>query len=170
MRNIPNRSKQKGMAMFISLIMLLLMSIIILHGARSSTLEVLLGNNSQNTAQSLMRAEDSVIAGEQVIELNYSGAPAVDFSANKKDGLYLLGEIDVNAIDWSDYPAERVGSGDNYREYVIEYLGPSTATGGSLAIGAGVASDKRYLYRVSGRGESSRGGARVVQTIYATTE
>ncbi len=170
MSNSRSLSKQKGMALFISLIMLLLMSVIILHGARSSTLELLLGNNAQHTAQALMRAEDSVVAGESLIEVNYVGAPTVDFSADQSDGIYIVGEIDVNTVDWVAYVAERIGAGDAFREYIIEYLGPVTATGGSLSVGAGVASDTRYIYRVSGRGASSRGGARVVQTIYATAE
>jgi Tfp pilus assembly protein PilX len=170
MSHTRSLSKQKGMAMFISLVLLLLMSVIILHGARTSTLELLLGNNTQHTAQALMRAEDSAVAGESLIELNYVGAPTVDFSADGNDGLYIVGEIDVNTVDWSDYPAARIGAGDDFREYIIEYLGPATATGGSLSVGAGVASDTRYLYRVSGRGASSRGGARVVQTIFATVE
>ncbi len=170
MRNIGNRTKQRGMAMFVSLTMLLLISLIVLHAARSSTLELLMGNNAQQTAQALMRAEDSAVAGESLIELSYSGAPTVDFSANSSDGLYIVGQIDVQAIDWTGYAAERVGAGNAYREYIIEYLGPVTATGGSLSVGAGVASDTRFLYRVSGRGAASRGGARVVQTIYATAE
>ena len=170
MRNIGNRSKQSGMAMFFSLIMLLLMTVIILHGARSSNLELLLGNNAQHKAEALMRAEDSAVAGEKLIEVNYFGAPTIDFSEDEGDGVYLVGEIILDTVDWTEFAAERVGNGDNYREYIVEYLGPATATGGSLSIGAGVASDTRYIYRVSGRGESSRGGARVVQTIYATAE
>ncbi len=170
MSNIRCPSKQKGMALFISLVMLLLMSVIIVHGARSSTLELLLGNNAQHTAQALMRAEDSVVAAESLIALNYVGAPTVDFSVSQSDGIYVDGEIDINTVDWTGYAAERIGVGDDYREYIIEYLGPATATGGSLSVGAGVASDTRYLYRVSGRGVASRGGARVVQTIYATAE
>jgi len=158
------------MAMFIALVVLLLLTIIILHSARSSTLEVMISNNTQNTTRAFMRAEDSIVAGEQRIELDYSGAPKADFSENTDDGLYVVGDIDIKSVDWSKFAVERVGEGQNYREYVIEYLGPTTATGGSLSVGAGVASDTRYLYRVSGRGESPRGGARVVQTIYATAE
>jgi len=170
MQNVANRSKQSGIAMFVSLVMLLLMSLIVVHSARSSNLELLIGNNAQNTAQALMRAEDSAVAGENLIQLEYSGAPSIDFGESADDGVYVAGEIFVASVDWTDYAAERVGSGHSYREYIIEYLGPAAATGGSLSIGAGVASDTRYLYRVSGRGESNRGGARVVQTIYATAE
>jgi len=158
------------MALFLSLIMLLLLTVIIVTGARSSTLELLLGNNAQHTAQALMRAEDSVVAAESLIELNYSGSPSVDFSVDQGDGYYIDGEIAVNTINWTEFAAERVGTGDDYREYIIEYLGPAITTGGSLSVGAGAASNIRYLYRVSGRGASSRGGARVVQTIYAMAE
>jgi len=170
MKNVVNRSKQSGMAMFFSLVLLLLMTLIVLHSARSSNLELLIGNNAQSTAQALMRAEDSAVAGENLIELEYAGAPNIDFSVDAKDGVYVEGEIDVNSIDWGDYAAERVGEGNSYREYIVEYLGPVASTGGSLSVGAGLASNTRYLYRVSGRGESSRGSARVVQTIYATVE
>ena len=170
MRNIRSMKKQQGLAMFISLIMLLLMTLIIVHAARSSSLEILIGNNTHHAAQALMRAENSAIAGEDLIETVYEGAPNVDFSASQSDGMYIVGEIDVVSLDWTMLSAERVGAGDDYREYIIEYLGPVAATGGSLSIGAGTASDTRYLYRVSGRGVSGRGGARVVQTIYATAE
>jgi len=167
----PNtRSKQRGMAMFISLIMLLLMTLIIVHGARSSNLELLLGNNAQHTAQALMQAESSAVAGEDLIDLNYAGAPTIDYSLDATDGVFMAGEIDLNSIDWSEYAAERIGAGDDYREYIVEYLGPAAAIGGSLSAGIGVSSDSRFIYRVSGRGASSRGGARVVQTIYATAE
>lgn len=170
MRNVTNPSGQQGMAMFITLIMLLLMTMIVVNGARFSNLELLLGNNSQHAIQALMRAEDSVLTGEQLIDFSYAGAPTTDFSLDQGDGLYIAGEIDLSAVDWSAYVSEQEGAGDTLREYIIEYIGPASATGGSLSVGAGVASDTRYLYRVSGRGASSRGTARVVQTIFATAE
>jgi Tfp pilus assembly protein PilX len=171
MKQIANPSKQKGMAMMISLIMLLLMTLIIIHGARSSTLEVFIANNVQNVAQALMRAEDSTLTGETFVELNFQGAPTVDFSEDPTDGFYVDLEIDINTVHWEDkYITERFGNGEELREFVVEYVGAVTALNGSLAVGAGAATDLRYLYRVSGRGESSRGSARVVQTIYATAE
>ncbi|MCH8895547.1 MAG: hypothetical protein IH927_04715 [Proteobacteria bacterium] len=164
--------KQRGMAMFVSLTMLLLISLIVLHAARSSTLELLMGNNAQQTAQALMRAEDSVVAGESLVEVNYPNGPTIGFITAQAQGrgLYMADQINLNSVDWTGYGAERVGAGDAYREYIIEYLGATAATGGSLSVGAGAASNKRFFYRVSGRGVASRGGARVVQTIFATAE
>ena len=175
MRNIGNRKKQRGMAMFVSLTMLLLISLIVLHAARSSTLELLMGNNAQQTAQALMRAENSAVAGETLVETNYPNGPTIEFMTAAEgqtltSGLYVAGQIDLNSVDWTGYGAERVGTGDAYREYIVEYMGTAAATGGSLSVGAGAASNQRFFYRVSGRGVASRGSARVVQTIYATAE
>ena len=170
MSQIRSVSKQKGMAMFVSLIMLLLMTLIIIHGARSSTLEIFMANNVQSVAQALMRAEDSALQGETFVEVNYPGAPTVDFSVDQTDGFYSDLEIDVVSIDWTDYTNEQIGAGAQLREYIVDYVGPVTAIEGSLSVGAGAASEKRFLYRVSGRGSSSRGSTRVVQTIYATAE
>lgn len=163
-------STQRGAALVVSLMMLFIMTIIIVSGARMSALEILLADNAQNAQQALMRAEDSVLQGEQRVELNFPGAPSADFTVSTTDGLYVVGEVVVDTVDWAAIPAESIGAGDTLREFIIEYLGPAAAVGGSLAIGAGAASDLRYLYRVSGRGAFNRSSARVVQTIVATAE
>ena len=163
-------SKQCGAALFTSLIMLLVMTLIIVSGARSSALEILLADNAQSSQQALMRAEDSVLQGNQHIELNFVGAPSFDFGVAQDDGLYLDGTLGLDTVDWEAIPAEREGAGEDLREFIIEYLGPAAAIGGSLSLGAGTGSDIRYLYRVSGRGASNRGSARVVQVILATAE
>jgi len=170
MSQICNDTKQKGIAMFVCLIMLLLMTMIIIHGARSSTLEIFMANNMQSVAQALMRAEDSALDGENLIEANYPGAPNFDFAADDDDGWYVDVEIDVESVHWDEYVIERTGEGPYLREYVVEYIGSVAAMEGTLAMGAGSSADKRFLYRVSGRGASNRGSTRVVQTIYATKE
>ena len=90
MRELTNRSKQKGAALFLSLIVMLLMTGIILHGARASLLDAKIANNGQHAVRALMAAEDSALVGELFIEANYSGAPVNDFSANGNDGIYLV--------------------------------------------------------------------------------
>ena len=170
MRISTGLPRQRGAALFTSLIMLLIMTLIIVTGARSSALEILLADNAQSSQQALMRAEDSVLQGNQHIELNFVGAPNFDFSVAEDDGLYVDGTLDLDTVDWEGIPAEREGAGENLREFIIEYLGPAAAIGGSLSLGAGTGSDIRYLYRVSGRGASNRSSARVVQVILAKAE
>ena len=129
-----------------------------------------MANNVQNVAEALMRAEDSTLTGETMVQVNFPGAPTWDFSEDPTDGLYADIEIDVNRLYWDEFITERDGGGEELREFIIEYVGPVTSLKGTLSVGAGAASEKRYLYRVSGRGESSRGSTRVVQTIFATAE
>jgi len=170
MRISTGLPRQRGAALFTSLIMLLIMTLIIVTGARSSALEILLADNAQSSQQALMRAEDSVLQGNQYIDLNFIGAPNFDFGVTEDDGLYLDGTLGLDTVDWEGIPAEREGEGENLREFIVEYLGPAAAIGGSLSLGAGTGSDIRYLYRVSGRGASNRSSARVVQVILATAE
>lgn len=166
-----DRSQQHGAALLISMIILLVMSLIILQGARSANLEILIGNNSRHAAEALMQAEDSAVSGEQMLELNYAGAPTGNYGGNEDDGVFVVGQIDINTVDWDDLAAQReTGYDGTHREYIVEYVGPAAATGGSLSVGAGTASNTRYIYRISGRGEAGNGGARVVQTIYAMSE
>ena len=97
--------KQDGAALFVSLIMLLVMTLIIVSGARSSALEILLADNAQNAQQALMRAEDSVLQGNERIELDFDGAPSFDFSASEDDGYYIAGELGLDTVDWEGIAA-----------------------------------------------------------------
>lgn len=165
-----NQSQQNGAALLVSMIILLVMSLIILQGARTANLELLIGNNTQHAAEALLQAEDSAVFGEQGLELNYAGAPTNNYGESSTDGVFLVGQIDVDTVEWALLGAEHASNDGHPREYIVEYIGPMTAVGGSVSVGTGSASITRYIYRVSGRGESSRGGARVVQTIYAMAE
>ena len=97
MRELTIRSKQKGAALFLSLVVMLLMTGIILHGARASLLDAKIANNGQHAVRALMAAEDSALAGELIIEANFSGAPVNDISADGNVSINALGKIDVAA-------------------------------------------------------------------------
>jgi hypothetical protein len=166
----PNRTRQHGTALLISMIILLVMTMIILQGARSANLELLVGSNSQYAAEALVQAEDGAIAGETFVEVTYTGAPVMNYGESDDDGVFLDGQVEVDSLNWEQLSPELKSRSHGSLEYIVEYVGPSYASGGSLSLGAGASSDTRYIYRVSGRGESDRGGARVVQTVYATAE
>jgi type IV pilus assembly protein PilX len=160
--------RQSGVVLVISLIMLMVLTMIGLSSTRISGLEVLMGVNTQDTVVSLMIAEDSAFAGEQRILANFGGPPTFDLTADQEDGLYLDANLVINTVDWEVLIAEEEARDDEPpREYIIEYIGPRIVPGRSLGVGTGTVDDKRFMYRVSGRGESNRGSARVVQTIYA---
>jgi hypothetical protein len=152
----------------IALIMLVVLTMIGLSSTRISSLEILMGVNSEDSVESLALAEDAVLAGEQRIENDFNGAPNIDLTVDTDDGLYLDENLVIDTLDWSTLKtelADRTGEPD--RVYIVEYIGPRIVAGRSLALGVGAVGDTRYLYRVSGHGDSDRGSARVVQTIYA---
>ena len=165
------RGRQNGAVLFSSLIVLLVVSIIALNAARSSALELQIATNLQNSVQALANSEDSVLFAERFIQASHpEGGPTFDFSADATDGLYLIGGVDPDTADWSLIPTEDVldAGGSVTNRYVVEYLGTQSATGGSLAVGAGSGAQIRQLYRITGLGVSVRGSVRIVQTVFAT--
>ena len=158
--------------MVISLVMLILVSIVVLQAARSSNLELLIGNNTQQSTAALASAENSVLTGEYYIQDEFDGSP-LGFDFAKEDGIYLDDDIELYTTDWENFKFEKKGKDKNGMdvEFVIEYIGSEVASGSSIGMGAGGGgANNIYLYRVSGRGEAGIGGARVVQTIYATAD
>jgi len=161
------KNKQRGAVLVISLIILMMLLIIGVSSARISGIELLIGANARDSMVSLLLAEDSALAGEQKVFNDFSGPPTINMG-EADDGFYLDDSIDVLVVDWSSLAHElETRTGLPSREYIVEYIGPRTIPGRSLTTGAGSSDAIRFLYRVSGRGSSNRGSARVVQTIYA---
>ena len=161
--------KNRGFSLVVGLILLLVMTLIGVTASRVARTELLLANNAQNASEAFAAAENSVLVGERDVLANYSGIPTFNFSALNTDGYYSDGELGAMNTDWSAIPHE-TGAALEDVEYVVEYLGPAPGAGGSMAIGVGSAVQKRYIFRVSGRGDSSKGSVRLVQTVFATTE
>lgn len=166
-----HRNRQSGAVLFVSLIVLLVLSVITVTAARSSGLELLIANNTQFSTDAFLRAEAGVVAAENYIETAHPiGGPAFDFDADNTDGLYTSGVIDATGADWNAFAFERVvdADGNETARYVIEYMGTIASAGGSLSIGGGT-STVRYVYRITALGLAERGTARLVSTIYATS-
>lgn len=161
--------KNRGFSLVVGLILLLAMTLIGITATRVARTELLLANNAQNAVEAFAAAENSAIEGERDIVTNYSGIPTFNFSSDNTDGYYSAGELPAITTDWSGLPHEDGVPADDV-EYVIEYLGPAPGAGGSLALGIGSALQKRYIFTVTGRGASSRGSTRLVQTVFATTD
>ncbi|MDH3587830.1 MAG: PilX N-terminal domain-containing pilus assembly protein [Gammaproteobacteria bacterium] len=167
----PQFSGQRGAALFSSLIVLLVVSVIALSAARSSALEMLIATNQQNSVQALANGEDSVLLAERYVGGTHSeGGPTFDFTTDITDGLYLADAVDVETTDWSAFTTEDVldADGNLVNRYVVEYLGTRSATGGSLAVGSGSGAQIRHMYRLTGLGVGPKGTTRIVQTIFAT--
>jgi hypothetical protein len=165
------RGPQRGAVMIVSLIMLAIITLLAVSAVQTSNLEVLMATNTQARASALASAENSLVDGELWILTNYPGTPLFDWSAENDDGRYTVGDVvsTVDDIAWTVVPPAGYELSPNGNQYALEYLGPYTTLGSSLTMGV-PGSDKRYLYRITGRGVFGSGGTRFVQSIFATME
>lgn len=161
-----SRPAQRGAALFVALIMLLVLTLIGVAIMRFTGTQIVASANMQLASESLAAAENSALAAERLILADYNGVPTFDFDAVAGDGFYNAGAVDVTSTDWSGIAHEV----DGESVYVVEYLGPAPAPSGSMVVGTGATAEKRYLFRTTGRGASSKGSVRLVQTIFATAE
>jgi hypothetical protein len=161
--------------MIVSLIMLAIITLLAVSAVQTSNLEVLMATNTQARASALASAENSLVDGELWILATFPGTPLFDWSddagAVDEDGRYTVGDIvsTVDDIAWTVVPPAGYELSPNGNQYALEYLGPYTTLGSSLTMGV-PGSDKRYLYRITGRGVFGSGGTRFVQSIFATME
>ncbi len=174
------RGQQRGAVMIVSLIMLVIITLLAVSAVQTSNLEVHMAVNTQARASALATAENALVDGELWVIANFPTTPLFDWSADAgdadEDGRYTIGDIasTVDDVAWSVVPAtgdDPVGYqlSANGNQYTLEYLGPYTTLGSSMTVGV-PNSDKRYLYRVTGRGVFGSGGTRFVQSIFATME
>jgi len=162
-------TQQRGAVLFVSLIVLLAVSVIAVTAARNARLEMLSAYSAEVSTYAFLRAEAGAVAGEADIRTNHPlGGPAFDFSASNTDPYYIKNTVNPNTMNWSGFAYRSVvdGTGTETARYVIEYLGATASAGGSMA--SGVGAPERHLYRVTALGLADRGSVRLVSTIFAT--
>lgn len=159
-------TRQRGAAFVISMVMLLILSLSAITAMRVSNSELTMANAVENQNEAFVAAENSLRAGEREVASKFDGAPAFDFEQSG-DGFYSQGTFTMNSPDWNGIAYETDANG---AQYVVEYLGTAPPPRGSLALGAGAATAQLFVYRIVGRGNSSRGSVRINETIFATSE
>jgi len=162
------KSKQTGIVLFLTLVFMVIIVMLGIFTIRSATSELKLATNSQSRVSAFTESEVGISSGENIIATTFAGAPTFDWGADATDGYYYDGDVaDLRAV-WTGNTGHEAGDDDS--QFIIEYLGPFTTEGSSVAIGAGTMSNHRFVYRVTGRGQSTRGAFRLSQTIYAVSE
>ena len=158
-------TQQRGAALFMALIFLLIMTILGVFGMNMSRMENLMAGNSQFQVQAL---NDSELALREVEDVAFGyttdgveGSPNVDIA---NDEYYILGEIDAETLDWSAIDHETTADGSIY---VIEasfepWEGNSAVWGGS-----GINAN---LFKITTQTASSKGARRTTQVIFGTED
>ena len=170
-RNFPAR--ERGAAMVIALIMLLVLTLLATASARMTLLEERMTGNTQDRNIAFQAAEAGLRAGED--EAQVPVLPA--FDANE-GGLYVAAAAGAppvwDGVDWTDADQVKVSEeladapgalADAEVSYLVEQLPRVATPGESLASDTSV--DEATFYRVTSHGVGVGGNATVtLQTTF----
>jgi type IV pilus assembly protein PilX len=165
--------RQKGAALIVALVLLLVMTILGVTALSSSTMQGFMSASYQQQTVTLAGAENVLLAGERDVE---------DIVATGVDGrthfFNLLEDPPPDQFPAGSFSADwavaqiinqTIGVLDIDGQFVIEYMGEFEVPGESIAEGGGFEDSRIHVFRVSARGEETeREGLRVVQSLYVT--
>lgn len=167
--NTDSSTKQQGVALVISLIMLLLMTLLAVGSMNTTLLEEKMAGNYKDRNLAFQAAEAGLRAGETYLRTT----PVLPVFDGTTAGLYLptsSGTSRWESIDWSNVGGDvrqYIGDLNSVAAkplYIIEELLPVIDSGGSLE--AGVATESRY-YRITSHAVGGTDSAFVMlQTTY----
>ncbi len=168
--------KQAGMALFVALIILILLSVIGINAMMTTTMEEKMAGNTRDHYLAFQAAETGLIAAEDFVETLVTLA---EFSETGNNGLFLLGDPDdpvpSEVLDWESSNKLRVIS-DNLQEvyvapkYIVEHTTTLIAEEDNLNLGnygEGTGAGTVEVFRITAYGKGGVAGSRVLlQTHY----
>jgi len=170
---------QRGAALFMALIFLLIMTILGVFGMNMSRMENMMAGNNQFQTASLVNAELMMSSAIRDLEANL-GPPYLDLNT-EGDYFYLRNEdstqnIEPSDLNWDFTSASSTPTGGNadygYR-YVVEYIGQLEGSDDgdcSVVIKPKPVDCYRQIYTVTSQSDTSRGAKRTVQVVYVTKD
>lgn len=167
--HIGSRSAQKGAVLITGLIILGVLLVLAASAVMVSNTQVRIAGNMQQQNTAMTGAESAIATAENWLNTNYDHA---GFTSGGQPGLYPAGTpVDALTMTWNDTTSIKLDAEGNQR-YVIElYMPARTPPTSSVAqcntYGMVAPCPKVNLYRISSRGVSNLGTAKIVQSMYA---
>lgn len=161
-RLVNTRSNhQRGIALVVALVFLLVLTILGVTAVNSSMMQGLMSSSYQQQAVTLADAENRLLEAEfDIDDIVANGVDARDY--------YINLSLTPGAV----FPATNLNQAWP-NDFVVEYMGPFLVPGESAAEGGGLEDRELHIFRVSGRHERTedeRGGLRIVQSLYVTLD
>ena len=156
-------SHQRGLALIMSLVILLILTLLGVTSMNTSNLQTLMTSNSQYQTTALNAAEDVTRTAEAAVEAYVAGGTQPSgYSVMTGSGK------DFSNYAWPDAEVATVGSS----KYVIEYTGITPLNSASLAWrqSQGISGSNVSVFRITTRTTASRGAVRYLQSIYVTID
>jgi type IV pilus assembly protein PilX len=167
---IALRRAQRGTALVVSLIMLLVLTIIGVAAMNSSIMQGLMSTSYQSQTTTLSGAEAVLREGELDVEALLGAAkPAYyyDLVAEPPDDPLIV--EDLLAQPWT-FNANAFDDDTFEGQYAIEYVGRFEVPGETVVLPGGVVGSYVYAFKVTARTGGDRGAQRTVQSVYVTLE
>ncbi|MFU8819994.1 MAG: PilX N-terminal domain-containing pilus assembly protein [Gammaproteobacteria bacterium] len=155
---------QRGAALVVALILLLVMTLLGVTAMNSSILQGFMSSSYRQQTEALATAENILRAGELDVE------DLVAFGVGADRDAYYINLV-TNPGDQFDPTAYAANWPAN--QFVIEYLGQRIIPGESIVIGGGLEDSLVHVFRVSAREVQSvdeREALRIVQSLYLTLD
>jgi len=171
MTRIKSRANQRGAALVTGLIILAILLLLGASAVMVSNTQFKVAGNMQFQNLAVTRADSATASAENWLntEPNINNA---GFTTAGTPGLYPpTAPIDPLTMTWNDNTSINV-DGTGYQRYTIElYLPDRTPPTSSFAqcnsYGQTAPCSKVNLYRITGRGVSTLGATKIVQSLYA---
>lgn len=172
-KDYPSFIKQRGVALVMAMIFLLLLTMLAVSAIGTSILEERMAGNMGNSNVAFQAGESALVAGEVWIgsQLN---KPVFD-PANVSDGLHLRSLTSTPAWDsstgvWSSsdvFSYSGLNGVAAQPNYIIEDLGEISDGKGSLVMPSNYKSSGKNLFRVTARATGTESSAMVyLQSVY----
>jgi hypothetical protein len=176
------RGKQRGAALFMALIFLLILTILGVFGLNISRLENLMAGNNQFQTTALNNAELILSIGEQKLRSILGNVPFTEWN-DPGDHYYdrtseSTNVIDTAVLNWTfpfgydDNPLNSSSDPNAHdSRFVIEYTGAEIVPGNDSSLentSACIAGSCVWVFLVTTQNEASRGAKRTVQSVYVT--
>lgn len=164
---LSHRTRQRGVVLVISLLLLLVLTMLGLAATRGTTLEQRMTTNQNDQEVAFQAAEAALRAGESVL----SSASSPNYNSNTAGAYNLstMGDVNWKTIDWSPtggavyaYSAGIQPTPIVAPSYFIVYdtTQPSSGSGSSLAPDQQLSSN--FVYHIYARGVGLTGNTAVI--------
>jgi type IV pilus assembly protein PilX len=174
-RNISDR--QRGVALAVSLVMLLLLSLIGLFVSRTSSLELRMAGNVAAKAVSFEHAEDARLDAEKLlISIAYGIDTGTAYDCGTLGTGYYAGggagsncsSMDVAALAWNGSDS-LVNSENSHARYAVEYRGVNEVDEPYNDLQLGHQSFRSvdfHVFRIAGHGTEASGATSIISTVF----
>jgi type IV pilus assembly protein PilX len=158
--------RQQGLAMVMSLVILLILTLLGITAMNTSNLQLLMTGNSQYQMTALNTAEDIIRTAEDTV------TTLVATKVPPASGYYDISggnpEVDLTEFTWPDAGVIIQGTS----KYIIEYAGDTVLDSASIAWRQkkSISGNTVSVFRLTSRSPSSRGAMRFVQSIFVTID